>query len=157
MRKRAFVVAAVGLAAVLIAGGMVASNMGFKANYALDNAGTNGSLSGTQSIALPYNRQVGIDTAAQLIDDIDASGADAVEIQRYDSATDSHEAYPGIADFPLEPGCIFAADDSEDDPAFPPQCANGNDDDQNGRQVGLGIGLKQQYRTFLQMKVDTTL
>ena len=39
----------------------------------------------------------------------------------------------GVVDFPLDPGCLFAADEDETDPNFPPQCANGNDDDANGR------------------------
>lgn len=35
MRNRVFLVAAVGLAAVLVAGGLFASNMGFKLNFLL--------------------------------------------------------------------------------------------------------------------------
>jgi hypothetical protein len=89
------------MAAIVAAGGLMASNMGFKLNYPLVAPG-GGSNSGTQTIGLPYNRQVGIDTASQLIADIDASGVDAVEVQRYDSPTDSNEAYPGVADFALE-------------------------------------------------------
>ncbi|MEZ4467563.1 MAG: hypothetical protein R3F43_24750, partial [bacterium] len=39
----------------------------------------------------------------------------------------------GRTDFPLDPGCQYAADPDETSPAFPPQCANGRDDDQDGR------------------------
>lgn len=38
----------------------------------------------------------------------------------------------GLADFPSDPGCSSAEDNSEEDPATPPDCANGLDDDNDG-------------------------
>lgn len=109
MRKRAFLVAAVGLVAVLVAGGLVASNMGFKNNYPLDAAGINGSATGTQSISLPYNQQTNINTAEDLINDIETVAGDpsAVSaVSRYLSASDSLEGYTGFSgtNFSIVPG-----------------------------------------------------
>ena len=53
MKKRVFLLAALGLAAVLVAGGLVASNMGFKVNHLMDGPGGNGSATGTNGLALP--------------------------------------------------------------------------------------------------------
>jgi len=107
MRKRAFVVAVVGLAAVLVAGGLVASNMGFKANYALVEAG-GASLTGTNSLALPYNQQTNLVDAESLIADINADAGAAVvaSISRFVKTTDSLEFYTGFsgANFSLTPG-----------------------------------------------------
>src|SRR5436853_530686 len=35
-------------------------------------------------------------------------------------------------DFPFDPGCETEFDDTEEDPATPPQCSNGMDDDGDG-------------------------
>jgi hypothetical protein len=88
-------------AAVLITGGLMASNMGFKLNRAL-LAGTDaGSNSGTQTLGLPYNRQVGIDTASALFTDV----GNVQNIQGYDTATDGYVFYSfGSPDFALEAG-----------------------------------------------------
>ena len=88
-------------AAVVITGGLMASNMGFKLNRAV-LAGTDpGSNSGTQTLGLPYNRQVGIDTAAALFSDI----GNVQVIQKYLTATDSYQLYTfGSADFALTAG-----------------------------------------------------
>jgi hypothetical protein len=91
------------MAAMVAAGGLMASNMGFKLNYPLVAAG-GGSLSGTNTIALPYNRQVGIDTASQLLADINLSGVSTIGLQRFDPLTDSNAPYPGVSDFALEAG-----------------------------------------------------
>jgi hypothetical protein len=94
------------LAVVLVAGGLMASNMGFKLNYPL-KAGDLGvtSKSGTQTIALPYNRQVGIDTARDLFEDMAASGVVVQNIQRFDGATDATQLYfGGQPDFNLVAG-----------------------------------------------------
>ena len=108
MRKKAFVVAALGLAAVLVAGGLVASNMGFKANYAMDGPGANGSASGTQTLSLPYNQQTNIVTAEDLINDINAdAGAPVVaSISRHVRTTDLAEFYTGTigTNFAITPG-----------------------------------------------------
>ena len=88
-------------AAVVLTGGLMASNMGFKLNRSL-LAGTDpGSNSGTQTIALPYNRQVGIDTASALFSDIGG----VQNIQGYDTQTDSFTFYTfGSPDFALVAG-----------------------------------------------------
>ncbi len=124
MRKRAFVVAAVGLAAVLVAGGLVASNMGFKANYAMDSPGVNGSLSGTQSLGLPYNQQTNILTAADLIADIDADAGSPVvaSVARHVRTTDNPEFYTGFSgvNFGLVPGEAYSLSMTGDVPAYIP-------------------------------------
>ena len=109
MRKKAFVIAAVGVAAVLVAGGLVASNMGFKANYALDGPGANGSASGAQTLALPYFQQTNIVNAQDLISDInnDAGGAVVDSVSRILRTTDLKDTYSlntGGNNFAVAPG-----------------------------------------------------
>lgn len=108
MSKKAFVVVALGLAAVLVAGGLVASNMGFKVNYRLDAAGSNGSASGTNRLSLPYNQQTSIVTAEDLINDInaDAGGSVVVTVSRHVRTTDFSEFYTGGSgtNFTITPG-----------------------------------------------------
>jgi hypothetical protein len=75
--------------------------MGFKLNRALLNAADPGSLTGTQTLALPYNRQVGIDMASDLFKD----SAKMQNMQAYDTATDAFIPYTfGTADWPLVAG-----------------------------------------------------
>ena len=106
MKNRMWMVAAVAVAAIFVAGGLYASNMGFKLNYRLDDSGAAGSLSGTQTIALPYNQQTGIDDAKDLIDDVNASGGTVGSVSNYLSASDSLQTYTGSAGtaFALESG-----------------------------------------------------
>ena len=105
-KSRLTVIMIVAFAAVLLAGGLFASNMGFKLNYFLQ-AGDGGvlSLSGTNTIGLPYNRQVGIDTARDLFLDVLVAGIDGQNIQRFDEPSDSNVIYTfGKADFNLNAG-----------------------------------------------------
>jgi hypothetical protein len=108
MKKRVFLLAALGLAAVLVAGGLVASNMGFKVNYAMDGPGVNGSASGTNGLGLPYNQQTSIVTAEDLINDINAdAGANVVaSVARTVRTTDLPEVYTGFSgtNFTITPG-----------------------------------------------------
>jgi hypothetical protein len=93
----------VAVAVVLLTGGLMASNMGFKLNRSLVAAGGGAppSNSGTQLLALPYNRQVGIDNASELFGDI----GDVQNMARYDTLTDSYQVYTfGSTDFALEEG-----------------------------------------------------
>ena len=86
-------------AVAIAAGGLMASNMGFKLNYPLkkDDAGVT-SKTGRQTIGLPYNRQVGIDDARQLLDDIDLAQANtAFELAIFNTQLDTNEPYPGSA------------------------------------------------------------
>jgi hypothetical protein len=87
---------------VVLAGGLMASNMGFKLNRTLSQAGA-GSNSGTNALALPYNRQVGIDTAKALFQDI--GNTDAQLIQQFVPASDTYNIYTfGSPDFALVSG-----------------------------------------------------
>jgi hypothetical protein len=105
-KRRLTILLMVTLAVVLVAGGLMASNMGFKLNYVL-KAGDGGvvSNSGTQSLGLPYNRQVGIDTARDLFEDAVASGVIVQNIQQFDRLTDQNTPYfGGEPDFNLAAG-----------------------------------------------------
>lgn len=119
MRKSTFVIGALVAVAVVAAGGLFASNMGFKLNFRLPVTGeavpsTPGSpdadglaQTGTVSLALPYNRQAGIDNAQDLIDDINASGGSALNVQRFLEVSDTPETYSGAkgeTPFDLVPG-----------------------------------------------------
>ncbi|MCP3982459.1 MAG: hypothetical protein GY716_24415 [bacterium] len=100
MRKQTFLAVAVGLTALLVAGGVLtASNMGFKNNYPLDGPGVNGSASGTSSLAMPYNQQTNIQVAEDLINDINATAGSSVvsAVARWDSTADAPDAYTGSA------------------------------------------------------------
>ena len=102
-QRRLTALIVVALAAILVTGGLVASNMGFKLNYPLKKAAGGVSKSGTQTIGLPYNRQVGIDTAKDLFADITASGIGVQNIQRFDILTDQNSLYVvGGANFALD-------------------------------------------------------
>jgi hypothetical protein len=118
MSKRRFIGATVvGLATVALAGGLIASNMGFKLNKTLIVAGqpVSGvgevapftSLNGTSSLGLPFNRQVGMVNASQLKTDI---GVTCVAVTKLLRATNGAFAYTaarsgvGSVDFALEEG-----------------------------------------------------
>ncbi len=112
-QRRMAALMVVALAALIATGGLVASNMGFKLNYTLLDSTDGGSQSGTQSIGLPYNRQVGIDMASHLFRDIGTTVSTCGlnpcncldNIQRYDTATDQNAPYAcGFGDFPLAAG-----------------------------------------------------
>jgi hypothetical protein len=98
MTKRSFFGAAAVVAAVALTGSaLVASNMGFKLNYSLDATGApvpgGTSKSGTNVIALPDNRQSGLNTSIDLMNDIGFAGT--ANIQRFIEATDGLEVYTG--------------------------------------------------------------
>jgi len=118
MSKRRIIGAAVvGLATVALAGGLIASNMGFKLNKTLIVAGqpVSGvgevapftSLNGSVSLGLPFNRQVGLNNAAQLKTDV---GASCVSVSKLLRSNNSQFAYTaarsgaGSVDFALEEG-----------------------------------------------------
>jgi hypothetical protein len=106
MSKRNFLVVAVGAAAVLVAGGLFASNMGFKLNYQLHGPGAS-SLTGLNTIALPFNQQVGLNDAKNLIDDINAvTPASVLNVQKFVNTTNSFQVYNGTVGtaFALNPG-----------------------------------------------------
>ena len=89
---------------VVLTGGLMASNMGFKLNRVLVSGSEETSNSGQQFVALPYNRQVGIDTAKELFIDIELVGT-VQNIQKYLTLTDTYQTYgKGDDDFALEAG-----------------------------------------------------
>ena len=110
-KKRLVLAVGVVAAAILTVQSITASNMGFKLNYTLVKAGdavTGGtSLTGRQLIALPDNRQSGLNNAKNLIDDVGLAATQRVE--RYRVSTDQFEFYTGRVlagqtNFPLVAG-----------------------------------------------------
>ena len=97
MRNRVFLVAAVGLAAVLVAGGLFASNMGFKLNFLLEGPVT--TATGTTVMSLPYNPQTNITDADLLLQDINAvAGSSAVgSVSKWDRSSDGLISYTGFS------------------------------------------------------------
>jgi len=109
MSKRTYIGATmVGLAVLLTASALVASNMGFKLNYTLSQLTGGVSKSGTSTLALPDNRQTGMNTAKNLIDDIGLLSV--TTISRFVKSTDALVGYTArapqtaAADFALTAG-----------------------------------------------------
>jgi hypothetical protein len=123
MSKRRFIGATVvGLATVALAGGLIASNMGFKLNKTLIVAGqaVSGvgevspftSVNGTNTLGLPFNRQVGMNNASQLKTDIGASCVAVSKFLRSQNAAFNYTAAragAGSIDFALEEGSGYRA------------------------------------------------
>lgn len=113
MSKRRFLGGMVAVLAVAtMAGTLIASNMGFKLNYTLIGQGQatpEGAVSadGTNELALPDNRQSGLNTAKGLLTDI---GASAQSIQKLIRSNNSLCVYTGVkgtpctSDFALNSG-----------------------------------------------------
>ena len=116
MRKRALLVGAVVTVAALVAGGLFASNMGFKLNYALEKQGTavpvtgGTSRSGAQWLALPYNQQTNLVNALDLINDIGGTGV-ITQVAQYVRSSDGAASYTGTTGtaFLLVPGDSYLA------------------------------------------------
>ncbi|HEX5045414.1 MAG TPA: hypothetical protein VFV75_21160 [Candidatus Polarisedimenticolaceae bacterium] len=108
MTKRTYIgVLTVALAVVLAAGGLLASNMGFKLNYPLLAPQVGVSATGTSTIALPDNRQAGVNAASSLMNDIGL--ASVANVQKFIEASDGLQLYTGRkgtpgADFALAAG-----------------------------------------------------
>ena len=114
MRKRVIVTAA--LAVLLVAGGLYASNMGFKLNYPLAGP-IPGVTVGNNSLALPYNQQTNLLNAEDLLDDIDASVGSAIAASATRFLTDdSTETYTGSSgvNFACTPGEAYSIKVSSD-------------------------------------------
>jgi hypothetical protein len=90
-------------AAIVVAGGLMASNMGFKLNYQLTAAGGS-SKSGAQTIALPFNAQTGMTDVSLLFADVVAGGVTPSEVQRFNAQFDTFDVYPGPVNYPLAAG-----------------------------------------------------
>jgi hypothetical protein len=79
--------------ALIAAGGLYASNMGFKLNYTLSNDTDGaGPDTGVNSVGLPYFRQLTIDNAALLEADIGAAAV--TNISRFNRANNTLITYP---------------------------------------------------------------
>jgi len=108
MRKRTVFVAALSAACLIAAGGLLASNMGFKLNYVLDGPGNNGSNTGTQTFAMPFNQQTTLVNAEDLINDINTTAGSTVvvSVSRFLRTTDKLDGYDGATgnNFTLTPG-----------------------------------------------------
>jgi hypothetical protein len=101
MTKRNLTGLAVGLAVLLVAGGLFASNMGFKLNYLMDAPANNLSKTGTNALALPYNQQTSLVTASDLRDDINTTAGNptaVVSISRFIRTDDGLVIYTGASD-----------------------------------------------------------
>jgi len=93
MTKKTFFGAMAVVTAVALTGSaLVASNMGFKLNYTLSQSGA-GSASGQSTLALPDNRQTGLNDAKNLLDDV--TFANTVSVSRFLKATDTLQSYTG--------------------------------------------------------------
>ncbi len=109
MRHRRFAVVVWTLSAALAAGVLVASNMGFLVWRTLNGPGP-GNPTGTNVLALAYQRVPGLNNASDLMTDIGFAGV--TNVQRYVEATNGIQVYTGRKgsppDFPLTSGeCYF--------------------------------------------------
>jgi multisubunit Na+/H+ antiporter MnhF subunit len=99
---------AVVTAVALTGSALVASNMGFKLNYSLTHdTDAGGPNIGQNSLALPDNRQSGMNASIALMNDI--GFASTASVSRYIEASNGFELYTGRkgspnADFPLAAG-----------------------------------------------------
>jgi hypothetical protein len=93
MTKKTFLGAMAVVTAVALTGGaLVASNMGFKLNYTLGQAGA-GTLDGTNTLGLPDNRQTGLADAKNLMDDI--GFAQTLNVSKFLKASNGFQSYTG--------------------------------------------------------------
>ena len=93
MTKKTFLGAmAVAMAVALTGSALVASNMGFKLNDTLAKS-AGGADQGQNTLALPDNRQTGLNDAKNLMDDI--GSVNVLEVDRYIKASNSFQAYTG--------------------------------------------------------------
>lgn len=111
-KKNSFVVIAVALCAILAAGGILASNMGFKLNFPLNKTGTAGSKSGTSAVSLPYFRQTGLNDSFQLIQDIEGGGppfSKVISVSKFVESSDGLLTYTGRMGSPVTTPYSLAA------------------------------------------------
>ncbi len=90
MSKRSLTAGLIVAVALLGVGGLFASNMGFKLNYTMQNPASQGGTGiGANTLALPFNRQSGMNTAQDLINDIGSTSV--VNVQRYIESSNSFQ------------------------------------------------------------------
>jgi hypothetical protein len=108
-----FIRALVGVLAVVLAGGLLASNMGFKLNYALIAGGQavpegGTSLNGTNDLSLPDNPQAGFVTANDLRLDIGAAANGGIsKLLRASNGTQTYSGKGAGLNFNLVPGAAY--------------------------------------------------
>jgi hypothetical protein len=119
MSKRKYVAVAVGAIALLVAGGLFASNMGFKLNFVLQGPdGCTGplgaapcvdgqSVTGEQQIALPYHQQTSLVNASDLRVDV---GAPFASVTKFLKATGGVQGYTGAAAIDCNPATLGNCD-----------------------------------------------
>lgn len=108
-KRQILAVAVVALASLALAGGLIASNMGFKLNYTLVAAGnavagpgeTGVSLDGSSFVALPFNRQGGLNSVSQLRTDIGATAGGISRFLRRNNGVQTYAGVRGQVDFAL--------------------------------------------------------
>jgi hypothetical protein len=86
------------IAAVLLTGGLMASNMGFKVAYTFNGVGQGGAISNENHLALPFYPHLGLTNAASLKTDINAAGcglSTADPVQRFNPTINSRESWFG--------------------------------------------------------------
>jgi hypothetical protein len=94
MTKKTFLGAMAVVTAVALTGSaLVASNMGFKLNYTLLQGGGGVSADGTSVLALPDNRQTGLNDAKALMDDIGFTNT--FSVAKHIKATNAFQTYTG--------------------------------------------------------------
>ena len=115
MRNRTFVLAALALAAVLVGGGLLASNMGFKLAYELSSTDSD---TGANTLGLPFNQQTNLSDAEDLIGDINTSAGSVVvvSVSNYVKSDDAFSPYTGFSgiNFPLVAGEGYLVKVSQD-------------------------------------------
>ena len=95
MAKKGHLIAALAATCVVAAmGALLASNMGFKINYALTGPSSGGGMgSGKNLLALPYIRQTGLNNAHHLY--LDIGGPVVSNVAKFNRTTDSLQTYTG--------------------------------------------------------------
>jgi len=111
-KKNVFVAVVLTVCVIAAAGTLLASNMGFKLNYALLSTSPGVSATGKNSLALPYFRQTGVDNSLQLLLDIGGGTVTPVSsIQRFNRVNDTLSVYTGRMGSPvLTPYPLIAGD-----------------------------------------------
>ncbi len=103
MKTRWWLVGAV--AAVLIAGGLFASNMAFKLVYILERQGTavpgGVSSTGNNIVTFPYRQQTGLNNAGDLLADLGGTNI-VIQLGNYTQTADIFSAYTGLAGAPFD-------------------------------------------------------
>jgi len=110
-KKNVFVAVVLTVCVIAAAGTLLASNMGFKLNYALQSPLAGVSATGKNTLALPYFRQTGVDNSLQLLLDIGGGTVTPVHsVQRFNKNNDAFSVYTGrmaspvLTPFPLVAG-----------------------------------------------------